>query len=634
MAHCNTDLPKHIGERDLAQQLILFNDPKLHIWFGLDFIPGVRDIDILIWHEDAGVFIVEVKAVSLAMIEEFGWKYCKIKDRPVSAGPQYQAHEAQESLYNYLAAHMKRPYISSTACWPLISRDDWNRMWDDDRVKYDYADRMLFQEDLFTGAEDFVNRLKHIWHNPPVRTGASYAFHHSAEQLEHLKALLSPAARPKPAPSDLERLHALEKRVLEETSDEAPPGQGVQLLYQGYPGTGKTFRLLAIALRHAIAHERTLFICFNKVLAADIRRLLSYSQTLRQFNADIEVIDLYHLLRKLALGASLDLDSAEDAEAWGELIADEVVRTADRIEKYDTILIDEAQDLHDWAFDMLQAMTNPQATICVAVGKGQELYTSTPRWLEAFRKVARLKQLRRNFRNTLPVFQMAQVFYEAGLDQEKIARILQRFTSSKEAKDGDVPEFERPDGQTPLLLRMNDTPTAPVSGMLIFDEQETVMRAEYERIIRQQLDGLTGDMRPLDLLVLVPDTKGLERAWALAALRSLRSQRQDFEIIDYTDDRNRRTVAASNTIRLCTFHSSRGLEAMRVIIFGFEFIERTAQKVNVAYNNLGYITLSRSLFEDIIAVRGSARSTVIPFLETTIRALRQPRRENPQQRLF
>lgn len=43
--------------------------------------------------------------------------------------------------------------------------------------------------------------------------------------------------------------------------------------------------------------------------------------------------------------------------------------------------------------------------------------------------------------------------------------------------------------------------------------------------------------------------------------------------IDYTKEDNRRSVASNSDVRLCTFHSSRGLEGERVIIFGLETIE-------------------------------------------------------------
>jgi hypothetical protein len=73
MANIYTARPKRVvGEANLARQLAAIEDPRLHLWFALDYVPGVRDIDCVIWHEQVGVFIVEIKAVNLPMVEEFG----------------------------------------------------------------------------------------------------------------------------------------------------------------------------------------------------------------------------------------------------------------------------------------------------------------------------------------------------------------------------------------------------------------------------------------------------------------------------------------------------------------------------------------------------------------------------------
>jgi hypothetical protein len=48
------------------------------------------------WHEIAGIFVVEVKAVTLDEIEYFGWQRCKIRGRDEDSGPQQQAHKARE----------------------------------------------------------------------------------------------------------------------------------------------------------------------------------------------------------------------------------------------------------------------------------------------------------------------------------------------------------------------------------------------------------------------------------------------------------------------------------------------------------------------------------------------------------
>jgi len=142
------------------------------------------------------------------------------------------------------------------------------------------------------------------------------------------------------------------------------------------------------------------------------------------------------------------------------------------------------------------------------------------------------------------------------------------------------------------------------------------MVSEYVRLLRQQLDRLAGDERPLDLLILVPSVEGMEQAWALEALNKL-----GVPFIDYTADVNRRDIAQPEMVRLCTFHSARGIEGVRVVVFGFERIEQVSDQVGVDFAKLGYIALSRSLFELVIAVRKGIGTNVIRFLEAVLNQL-------------
>ncbi len=74
-------------------------------------------------------------------------------------------------------------------------------------------------------------------------------------------------------------------------------------------------------------------------------------------------------------------------------------KIAHRLPKYETVLIDEAQDMKDWALEMLELLSTPNATVCVAAGSGQELYGQSARWLKNFKQDASRKiPLKRIFR--------------------------------------------------------------------------------------------------------------------------------------------------------------------------------------------------------------------------------------------
>jgi hypothetical protein len=154
MAHVFTEMPAHEGELCLARQLRAIPDPRLHLWFGLNMVPRVNDIDILMWHEAAGIFVIEVKAVPLRAMRSFGWSRCEIQGRVSSKSPQLQAAEARDSLLDFLAPEIrKRIFIVATACWPRISRAEWNNYWNDERVIGQFAESMLFRDDCYAGPD-------------------------------------------------------------------------------------------------------------------------------------------------------------------------------------------------------------------------------------------------------------------------------------------------------------------------------------------------------------------------------------------------------------------------------------------------------------------------------------------------
>jgi hypothetical protein len=364
------DKPGHYREYEFAQNLALFDDPGLYLWFQLEGVPGVKDIDALLYHEALGVFVVEVKGVHLGDIESISFEECPIVNREERTNPNLKARNACLKLREFLSPRVKGQLGGPTpiAAWPLIERRQWDQYWDNPEFTGDYYRRMIFKEDISAGLQALTFRLQQI-KNRPLTSVYRGAFRHSSELLTEIDKAIGAKARPKPAPSDLDRLAAIERRIAKEARDDAPVGEGMRLLYRGAPGTGKTFRLLAIGAAHAVAKQRVLYVCYNKVLAADIRRLLSFSKAINAPDVTFDVYDVYDMLRSHAAGYDIGDHTHDD---WAALVVDDLRGRLST--RYDTILVDEAQDLPGWAFDFLDMQTKPSSTVCVGHGAGQSLY--------------------------------------------------------------------------------------------------------------------------------------------------------------------------------------------------------------------------------------------------------------------
>jgi len=597
-----TPFPEHVGEAKLAKRLVPMLGEDVHLWFSV-CLPGAKEIDLLLWHEEVGVFAIEVKAVPLDMFESFNLTRCHIGDRKPGRSPHGQAQEASLDLRNYLNARKVRPpFIVATSAFPLISRSAWDNHWDSDAITGDFSQRILFREDFEAGPTALRNRLDQIYRNPPSGAGSNQQFSHKANQFTAFdRAIAPPDATPRPTPSDLDRLKIIESTVAKDWIERVPVFGGAHIGFTGRPGTGKTFRLLQIGANHSSQKAEVLYLCFNKVLAADIRRLLQWGRTTGSAAGCFDVYDV-HQLRRLRLEERGLENSAneDDLDARCNEAVELLEIDRDEIATYDTVLLDEAQDLTDWMVRLAELHLKDGGTFAIGVGTGQELYNrGTSERLTTVMQDAEEFRLRRNFRNTKETFQAAFVAYESKLQRTGIKSAAEKFrTDITERTQGVL--FERKEGRFPILepVPTESLKTEDRSSPFFADMEQELLANKYAELIADQLQQLDGEGHPIDLLILVPKEESVE---ATAAREALRSINQEF--FDLTQEDSRRAVVPSTAVRLCTFHSSRGVEGHRVLILGFARLLKLCESMAIPPEQLAYIVLSRSVFETVIAVR-------------------------------
>lgn len=258
----------------------------------------------------------------------------------------------------------------------------------------------------------------------------------------------------------------------------------------------------------------------------------------------------------------------------------------------------------------------------MAVGKGQELYrddSSATAWLEQMAKGRTVRQhaLRRNFRNTRLQYFAALAFHQAWPDKLSKITALHQEVFLRTGKPEGLLDFGR-EGEALTYI-----PLPALQGE--FEDsgqnQTTVLAIEYASIIKGEIEELQKvGGSPVGMLVLVPSERCLQATAAREALEQLKSQMEGVTFLDYTSDDNRRSIASTSDVRLCTFHSSRGLEGERVVIFGLENIENLAAKSNVKAENLAFIALSRALFRTVLVVRTYFSNRVHPLLKAIVQS--------------
>lgn len=628
-ADLRSPLPSHFGEATFAKKIIPMLEKDVHLWFGVSYLPGVKDIDLLLWDEQVGVFVIEIKAVALKMFERFNLSTCQISSRSPGRSPHGQAQEASLDLRNYLAARkVALPFVVATSAFPLIARVDWNRNWDAEAITGDFAERILFRDDFEGGPVALRRRLAHLYGNPPSGAGSTRKFSHRPDQFaEFDRAVAPPDASPKPAPSDLDRLRVIEREVAREWIEQVPAFGSARIGFTGYPGTGKTFRLLQIGAEHARRGADVLYLCFNKVLAADTRRLLQWSQRATiAAPGHFDVYDVFQLLQlRLEERGLAGNTSGADYEDYGNNSVDLLDIVRDEIAMYDTVLLDEAQDLDDWQVRLAQLHLKEAGTFLFGLGKGQELYRpGISSRLKDILPNCTAVQLRRNFRNTKETFQTAFVAYESKLQQGQIKSAAKRFRTDLMPDSQQGVLFERKQGRFPILCSIDVEELSKEDPSTVFyaEQQGELLARGFSDLIRSELRSLEDAERPIDLLILVPDERGPE---AVAAREALGRVGQEY--FDLTDDAARRAVVPSTAVRLCTFHSARGIEGNRVLILGFARLKRLSDALQIPAEHLAYIVLSRSVFETVISVQSDEwnREPVV-FMQEAIAHLQSPKK--------
>jgi superfamily I DNA/RNA helicase len=160
-------------------------------------------------------------------------------------------------------------------------------------------------------------------------------------------------------------------KLLELTETQAQVFMGLyvqdRVLVEGVAGSGKTFLAVHRALAFAREGKKTLFVCFNKELAAWIRRQVQEDPNTAEFRDLLTVKHFHGLAAELAAEAGIDFRPASGGprtEAfWNDEVPDlmeQAIVDLDmdgRAVHFDAIVVDEAQDFClGWWYTLTQSL--------------------------------------------------------------------------------------------------------------------------------------------------------------------------------------------------------------------------------------------------------------------------------------
>ena len=625
MPTIHTELPidrqGHHGEYVVGQILKSFSNPGLELWFDVNYIPGVTDLDLILIDNQVGHYLIEIKSMKIDAIQEFTMTDFILKNDQKKSHPKSQLLTGSLKLRDHLKRFPKLkdkknlPFLQATVLWSEITRREWKQHFSAPGI-IAFEEMCIFKDDL-DNYNKLISALQRLWDKPILGTTVPQLARCAHGDLETFRAAIAPTKYKveisKSMSNELARPVKDSKRI----ADKYDLGKAHKVTLQGAPGTGKTTILREIGLKNLAAGARVLHVCFNKVLAADQKREYQIMRQKVEEYGFIDVFDIWELYKELGHSAGIK-GEAQVLENIKAYLESEEGRT---FVKYDVILIDESQDLRDDFFRVVELIARPNAAWFIAYGKGQETNnffkdeTHPSLWLKEILKIAEANHLKRSFRNSTKAFLLAQAFWEKfpdlGTAKEWLKdKFLQQPSSENQFElDLEIPQTKN-DFRVELLPAGNKR------------------RSFVKNIILSAIEDSRRANRGEDLLVavLAPSMKkaGENDEPVSSGYELVREVLQEvatefnLDFHDLVPKEARRDVPKIGAIRLVTLQGIRGLSASHVVIFDLlqleNWVKRDGGSIKPPLVNLSYIALSRSKASTIVAIDDAEDSEIEPFL--------------------
>lgn len=418
------------------------------------------------------------------------------------------------------------------------------------------------------------------------------------EQMEELKKLLIPYCKDNSKRKTLSlqfeypsKLHMLDILQVQEVGK---VGSGHRLLW-GVAGSGKTIILIERAKKIACdnPNARILITCFNKSLAGYLHLIFSKHK-------NIEAMHFHEVSRKYWGKSPISEYEKLLEHVKNHPVADEL--------KFDTILIDEAQDFDPcWFSILLELIKDKENGDFLIVGDGmQSLYkTSKISWKSiGIQAQGRIKYLRKNYRNSTEIANVASLFSPQSNERED------ECVCSVELN----PAYsDRQAGIKPLVIEIASYDD------LIKEITQTVNSMTQGYLFNVDLPR---PLEPKEICVVYP-TKNLNDSTGRKVFDDLKGQLQLIapvvDINTYYNDYD----THRESLTLATVHSAKGLQYKAVIVFAADSFDKRPTlngkeaKSGGAFadpERLFYVALTRA--EDILVITGLNNSGFIERLKT------------------
>ena len=383
------------SENEFASIIEKFEDPLWHIYRNVEWEwrkGGSKnnpkrhgEIDFLLVHKDFGIVMIEVKGGRgiTYNAKENRWLVWKNNKQIQIEGPYEQIQRNYQNLRDKIqfeASNLElknfRPRINSFVVWTNVNSSE-------SKFGFMGYDENTFYKDDLADPIEVEKRIKKQF----VKKDTSdeiliRLFNRVLSSKVKGFSLLSYNGKIS------EKVEKLSNDIFQAYYDITNPNYK-KIKIQGMPGTGKTFLATKLAEHEAEQGKKVLLMCYNLLLGEKLKSLLSdYLNisvfTFEDFLNELEIsYDDY--VDKNFETKLRDLDKPEEINYIKNQL-DNLIVEADSHFKFDTLIIDEAQDISEKYWDFFSELVEAkQAKWVICYDKNQTITNkdwSTPLYLD------------------------------------------------------------------------------------------------------------------------------------------------------------------------------------------------------------------------------------------------------------
>ena len=346
-------IPSYLGEDTLSPGEVDFfkrinSDIKTKDWLVLHSLNIAHhqtrimgEIDFLVIVPQVGILAVEIKAHSFIKVIDGIWYMGRSDTKGSRRSPFEQVNESMFSLMNYISENNQN--LKSLPIFSLVIFTNFD--FKTKSVEWSSKDYVGSREYRSKPISDLLNeRIKSRLQMVSEKVSGRWlkvqkGCNPNKTDIKQLVQLI----RPKIEPSEtiLNIGSKIEKELIKYTSEQFLAldtlSGNKRVIFDGSAGTGKTFLAIESAMREAKAGKKVLLICMNKLLNSLLNTKLD--------NPDIKVVTLHKFLKDNSGSAEFENSNKYWDETLPEKAYCNLLEIEETLDKFDTLIIDEAQDI-------------------------------------------------------------------------------------------------------------------------------------------------------------------------------------------------------------------------------------------------------------------------------------------------